>query len=106
MKAQQPAPSTPFQRMIWQQENCIENVTGYAVGIASAKTERAAYLSPEGELTNHENKAAILPREEAKTLMESLHTSGGWYDGLCYKIAFLVPVSEDYPLNRCTFAGY
>jgi len=100
-----PAPSTPYERMRWQQQHCTEDVIGYAVGLASDRTERAAYLTEAGELTNSEREAAILPKNKASALMNDLHTAG-WYKKMCWDIAFLVPVSKDLPLEMCTFCGY
>jgi hypothetical protein len=103
---ERPAPLTPYERMRWQQKHCTEDVLGYTVGLASDRTERAAYMTgKETELTNNEHHAAILPKAEASGLIDRLYT-GAWYDKLGWKIAFLVPVSEDMPLTLCTFAGY
>lgn len=104
--ASRPAPSTPYERMRWQQQNCTEDIIGYAVGLASDRTERAAYMTGEGtELTNNEHKAAILPKDEASALMARLY-DGTWYNKLAWEIAFLVPVSKELPLTLCTFAGH
>lgn len=79
---------------------------GYAVGLASERTKRAAYMAGEGtELTNSESKAAILLKADAIALMTRLHDSEHWLNPHQYKIAFLVPVSEKLPLGMCTFNG-
>lgn len=101
-----PAPSTPYERMLWQQEHCREDVSGYAVGLASPATKRAAYLTEDLELTNNEHDAAVLTKNEASALMGKLLTSGNWYKEACWKIAFLVPVSNQLPLCCCTFQGH
>jgi hypothetical protein len=100
-----PCPFTPYERMRWQQQNCKEDITGYAVCLAADQTQRAAYLTTAGELTNNERQAAVLPKAEASALMTALLT-GGWYEKECYGMAFLVPVSEALPLTMCTFNGY
>lgn len=101
-----PAPSTPYERMRWQQQHCTEDLTGYAVGFAAEVTERAAYLTAEGTLTNDENKAVVLPKQEATALMTNLYESGKGIDKHLWKIAFLVPVSKEYQLYGCTFQGH
>lgn len=102
-----PTLPSPFGRMRWQQEHCTDNVVGYAVGIASARTERAAYMTGEGsELTNREDCAAVLPKQEAVALMRRLYESKDTFDRIAHQIAFLVPVSIDLPLTMCTFSGH
>ncbi len=102
-----PAPSTPYERMRWQQGNCTENIIGYAVGLASEVTERAAYMSGTGtEMTNDEVLAAILPKSEAAELMCRFYESEDQLGRDLFKIAFLVPISKELPLSACTSAGY
>jgi hypothetical protein len=102
-----PATLTPYERMRWQQENCTEDIIGYAVGLASDKTERAAYMTGEGtQLTNSESKAAVFAKPVASALMNRFLDSPHWLAKHQYKIAFLVPVSEKLPLGMCTFGGY
>ena len=38
-----PMPSTPYERLRWQQANCTEKIVGYAVVLATEATDRAAY---------------------------------------------------------------
>ncbi len=104
--SERPAPLTPFERIVWQQQNCRSDVVGYAVGLASERTKRVAYLTLDGDLTNDEREAAILSKEKATKLMTGLYDSGDWYRKRCWKIALLVPVSETHPLTMCTFQGH
>ena len=102
-----PAPSTPYERLRWQQANCTENITGHAVVLASDVTERAAYMTGIGtELTNDEALAAILSKPEASKLMCRFYESGDPLGKDMFKIAFLVPVSNEMPLSYCTSSGY
>lgn len=99
--------SGPYDRMRWQQQTCNKDIIGYAVGLASERTERAAYMSGIGtEITNREEDAVVLPKPEAAALMTQLYTSDDFLAPEQYKIAFLVPVSADFPLSLCTFSGY
>ncbi len=105
--AQRPAPLTPFERMVWQQQNCTEDVTGYAVGLAVEETKRAAYLTEDCKMTTDERQAAVLPKDEAIELMHTMtDESSGFYMNHCYRMALLVPVSDNYPLDLCTFQGH
>ena len=80
---------------------------GYAVVLATEATDRAAYMTGDGtELTNNEALAAILPKPEAATLMCRFHESEDWLAHDQFKIAFLVPISEELPLGLCTFSGH
>lgn len=98
-------PSTPYERILWQQENCTDR-TGYAVAIVAPVTERAAYMTGNGlDITNDEREAAILSKPEASILMTNLYSSDNWFKKLLYKSALLVPVSETKPLTLCTFQG-
>ena len=102
-----PAPSTPYDRLRWQQANCTEDVIGYAVVLASDVTERVAYMTGTGtELTNDEALAAILTKPEASALMSRLYESNSLLGRDQDKIAFLVPVSKEMPLSSCTSTGY
>ena len=102
-----PMPSTPYERLRWQQANCTEKIVGYAVVLATEATDRAAYMTGDGtELTNNEALAAILPKPEAATLMCRFHESEDWLAHDQFKIAFLVPMSEELPLGLCTFSGH
>lgn len=106
MKVESASPSTPYERMRHQQKHCTEDLTGYAVGLAAEQTQRAAYLTESGELTNDEDKAGIWSKLSATANMQELYRSEDWYRKRLYKIAFLVPVSKEYPLYGCTFQGH
>ena len=104
-----PAPSTPYERMRWQQQHARHDIIGYAVGLASERTVRAAYLTTAGELTNNEKEAAVLSKEKASILMGQILTSEKlveWTRWPTWRIAFLVPVSSTLPLTMCTFMGH
>lgn len=90
-----------------QQQNCTQMLQGYAVGLAADQTKRAAYVTADGELTNNEGSAAILDKEAATQLMLSLRNPDrpGAYLNM-WQLAFLVPVSDEYPLYNCTFQGF
>lgn len=98
---------SPYRRMCWQQVNCVDQIVGYAVGLATERTNRAAYMTGIGiEITNNEGTAAILSKTEASALMTKLHGSDAALTTEQYKIAFLVPVSSDLSLDLCTFSGF
>jgi hypothetical protein len=79
----------------------------YAVGLASERTDRAAYITGAGtEITNREESAAVLSKPEAIELMSQFHTFTDFPAPEQYKIAFLIPVSSELPLSLCTFSEY
>lgn len=107
MLRSRPDSLSPYQRMRWQQENCVDQIIGFAVGLATERTKRAAYMTGAGtEITNNERIAAVLPKEDASSLMTSIRSSDAELGINQYKIAFLVPVSADLPLSLCTFSGF
>lgn len=105
--------STPYKRLIEQQDRLHQGDTpvGYAVAIAGPRTERAAYLTGDNDdyLTNDERAALVAGKEEVSRTMDALVDTGDWYKGLCWRIAFLVPVFDRTENNRNglpTVCGY
>lgn len=97
---------TPFERILKQQNNCKENIEGYAVAICSYSTVRACYLTEACEFTNYEKDACIKDKKEAIESMLRLYRSKNVIIKHTFKYALLVPVSKELPLTEVTFNGF